>query len=232
MNNIASNTVVSGALNSEEHQSRAESVAKVKALYGDITASPCPFTQAEIDELDSTKELLVYLPKGLSATDLCSRWDIKINTDLSTENMIRSVMITEDQWFVCSASATPELINDSGKASKRIYEDQGLHGMDLRRYLAFLETFKAHFGTYPDQTYWCFLLSGSYDRSGISVIGFDSYGVLSHHGWMKNFKAKFAGSRYIVIAPRIEITEATADVPRAYRGKKSADNQEAGLDRS
>jgi hypothetical protein len=35
---------------------------------------------------------------------------------------------------------------------------------------------------------------------------------------MKNFKAKFVGSRYCVLAPRLEITDDTASLPRAYRG--------------
>ena len=144
--------------------------------------------------------------------------------------MIKNVMIQEDQWFITSASKTPELLYQSGVAAKRIYEDEGLHGMDLRRYLAFVATFKERFNELPDQTYWTFLLSGSYDRSGVSIVGVDVYSVLSHHGWMKDFKAKFVGSRYVVLPPRIEITSATQALPRAYRGRKDKAGREASMD--
>ena len=69
--------------------------------------------------------------------------------------------------------------------------------------------------------------AGGFD---LAVVGFDKHGVLSHHGWMKNFKSKFSGSRYICIAPRIEITDETKGLPRARRGSKSRANREADLD--
>ncbi|MBU2100002.1 hypothetical protein KKB11_02105, partial [Candidatus Micrarchaeota archaeon] len=136
------------------------------------------------------------------------------------EKMIRNVMTKENQWFIVSASKTPEMLYKSARYSNRIYEDEGLHGMDFRRYLAFAATFKAKFDNFPDKTYWTFLLSGTYDKSGVSIVGFDSNGILSHHGWMKDFKAKFCGSRYIVIPPRIELAPETEKLPRAYRGQK------------
>lgn len=202
----------------------------VTTLYGDIPMAPCPFTEREIAELEETGEMLVYLPKEISAKALCERFGIVPNVDLDAEKMIRSIMVAEDQWFVTSASKTPELIYQSGQKAQRVYEDQGLHGMDLRRYLAFSASFRLRNDAFPDLTYWTFLLSGSYDRSGVSVVGFDKHGVLSHHGWMKNFKSKFSGSRYIVIAPRIEITSETADLPRARRGEKNRDGREADVD--
>ncbi len=202
----------------------------VNAMYGNVEMAPCPFTEREVAELDSTGEVLVYLPKQLTPAELCRRWGIEANVDLESEKMIRSIMVAEDQWFVTSASKTPEMIYQSGQAAQRVYEDQGLHGLDFRRYLAFCATYRLRNDDWPDKTYWCFLLSGSYDRSGVSVVGFDKHGVLSHHGWMKNFKAKFCGSRYAVIAPRIEITKDTADLPRARRGVKNRENREADMD--
>jgi hypothetical protein len=202
----------------------------VQALYKDLDPAPCPFTDKEIEELERNGELLVYLPKGLSMSDLCERWGIKANVDFSNEKMIRNAMTNVDHWFVTSADKTPELLYRSGQIARRTYEDEGLHGMDVRRYLAFCATFKWKFDSWPDQSYWTFLLSGSYDRSGVSVIGFDEHGILNHHGWMRNFKAKFAGSRYVVLAPRIEITRETADLPRAYRGKRGMAGLEAGMD--
>lgn len=204
--------------------------AHISELYGTVEIAPCPFTARELDELENRNEMLVYLPAALSPKEMCRRWQIKCNVDFDNEKMIRSVMMTENQWFITSASKTPELIYQSAQVTKRIYEDDGLHGMDLRRYLAFVAAFRHRFDTYPDQAYWTFLLSGSYDRSGISVVGFDAHGVLNHHGWMKNFKAKFVGSRYVVIAPRIEVTEETELLPRAYRGEKGARGQEAAMD--
>ncbi len=202
----------------------------IKALYGDIEVAPCPFTPTEVAELESTGELLVYLPKGITPREMCTRWGIAANVDLENEKMIRSVMVAEDQWFVTARSSTPELIYQSGQAAQRLYEDQGLHGLDFRRYLAFVGAYRFLEDDWPDKTYWTFLLSGSYDRSGVSVVGFDKHGVLSHHGWMKNFKAKFCGSRYAVIAPRIEITRETSNLPRARRGSKARENREADLD--
>lgn len=203
----------------------------VQELYGSEAETPCFFTKREIEGLRETNELLVYLPKKLRVAEMCRRWGIHTNVDLEHEKMIRSVMIAEDQWFVASASATPELLNVSAKKARRIYEDEGLHGMDMRRYVAFCAHYRLLNGAWPDDTYWSFLLSGSYDRSGVSVVGFDKHGVLSHHGWMKNFRAKFCGSRYIVIAPRIEITPDTRDLPRARRHDNRRVNLEASLDR-
>lgn len=203
--------------------------AYVKSLYGDIDISECPFTEEEINELSETKELLVYLPAKLTMQELCDKFNIKANVNFENETMIRNTMVSEDQWFIASNSQVPELINKTGIFAKRIYEDEGLHGMDFRRYLAFAATFKHYFGEFPDHTYWCFLLSGSYDRSGVSVVGFDSKGVLSHHGWMRNYKAKYCGSRYIVIPPRIEILRSTKSLRRAKRGDGSAEGKESGI---
>ena len=202
----------------------------VRALYNDIAPVSCPFTDKEIAELEQNNELLVYLPKNLTMSELCQRWGIRANVDFANEKMIRNAMANVDHWFVTSAEKTPELIYKSGQSAKRTYEDEGLHGMDVRRYLAFCATFKWKFDTLPDQSYWTFLLSGSYDRSGVSVIGFDEHGILNHHGWMRNFKAKFTGSRYVVLAPRIEVTRETETLPRAYRGKRGVSGLEAGMD--
>ncbi|OGL65529.1 hypothetical protein A3B21_01515 [Candidatus Uhrbacteria bacterium RIFCSPLOWO2_01_FULL_47_24] len=202
----------------------------VQKLYGSVVASPCPFTKEEIAELEKTNELLIYLPAALSMQELAERFGIKTNVDFDNEQMIRNVMVSEDQWFVTSASKTPELLYTSGQNALRIYENEGLKGMDFRRYLAFAATFKEKFGNFPDDTYWTFLLSGSYDRSGVSVVGFDRHRVLSHHGWMKDFKAKFAGSRYVVLAPRIEITSETQKLKRAYRGSNEVSGRGAATD--
>lgn len=202
----------------------------VSGLYGSVAAAPCPFTEREIAELKERKELLVYLPAKLSIAQLCKRFGIKTNIDFKNEKMIHNVMTTEHQWFIASASKAPELLYTSGQNALRVYEDEGLKGMDFRRYLAFAATFKDTFGNFPDQTYWTFLLSGSYDRSGVSIVGFDHYDILSHHGWMKDFKAKFAGSRYVVFSPRVEITTETQKLKRAYRGSTKIEGREAATD--
>ena len=217
-----------GGGKTEEFQMKEHEI--ITALYGSIEVAPCPFTRQEREELDDRGEMLVYLPAGLKPGEMCRRWGIAANIDFDNERLIRTVMLSENQWFVTSKSKTPELIYQSAQAAKRIYEDDGLHGMDLRRYLAFAATFKARFDQLPDQLYWVFLHSGSYDRSGISVVGFDSHGVLNHHGWMKNFKAKFVGSRYVCIAPRIEVTLDTEALPRAYRAQRGWRGQEAAMD--
>jgi hypothetical protein len=202
----------------------------IQALYGNIEVAPCPFTAKERAELDEVDEMLVYVPAGLTPAQMCKKWGIRANIDFENEKMIRTVMSSEDQWFATSKAKAPELIYQSGQAAKRIYEDDGLHGLDLRRYLAFAATFRARFDTLPDNLYWVFLHSGSYDRSGISIVGFDSHGVLNHHGWMRNFKAKFTGSRYACIAPRIEVTRDTEALDRAHRGRRGWQGQEAGVD--
>lgn len=177
----------------------------------------CPFTNQEISELEKTNEMLVYLSADLSAQELCKIFGIRTNIDFENEKMIRNVMINEEQWFITSANEVPELMNKSGRYSRRIYEARGLHGMDLRRYLAFVGEFKHRYRKFPDQQYWTFLLSGSYDRSGTSIAGFDKNGILSHHGWMDDFKKQFVGSRYVVLPPRIELNSETTSIVRAYR---------------
>ena len=201
----------------------------IREVYGQDKFN-CPFTETEIEELERTNELLAYLPANISPKELCDRFRIKTNIDFENEKMIRNVMVSESQWFITSASKTPELLYKSAKFAQRIYEDEGLHGMDLRRYLAFVATYKHKFKEFPDNTYWTFLLAGNYDRSGVSVIGFDRFGVLSHHGWMKDFKTKFCGSRYIVLPPRIEINPQTENLIRAYRGKICEDSKEASME--
>ncbi|MEI2582539.1 hypothetical protein [Scytonema sp. PRP1] len=229
MLHTSSTALLDSQLKQSPSNQKQELASYVKSLYGDIAISECPFTEEEIGELSKTNELLIYLPAKLTMQQLCDRFGIKANVNFENETMIRNTMVSEDQWFIASNSKTPELINETGLFSKRVYEDEGLHGMDLRRYLAFAATFKYYFDEFPDQTYWCFLLSGSYDRSGVSVVGFDAKGVLSHHGWMKNFKAKYCGSRYIVIAPRIEILRSTKSLKRARRGNGSAEGKEASM---
>ena len=214
---------VSGAVNDVELEST------VRALYGDVRPSPCPFTPQEVAELSRTNEMLVYAPKGMTASEMCRRWGFRSNVDFDSDRLIRYTMTTEDHWFVTSMSKTPELMYRSGVAAKRAFEDEGLHGMDVRRYLAFAATYRHRFGVLPDQVYWTFLLGGAYDRSGVSILGFDAHGVLNHHGWMKDFKAKFVGSRYAVLAPRIEVSVHTAPLPRAYRGGGRA-GREADMD--
>ncbi len=170
-----------------------------------------------IAELKRTKETLVYLPSNLSMQELCKLFSFKVNVDLNNERMIRNIMVDEDQWFITSSSKTPEFINKSGRSARRVYEDKGLHGMDLRRYIAFAGILKVRTGELPDDQYWTFLLSGSYDRSGTSIVGFDKNCVLSHHGWMDDFHKQFVGSRYVALAPRIEINDETRMLRRAYR---------------
>lgn len=204
---------------------------KIKKIYKNKEkVSKCPFTEKEISELRKTKEIIVYLPAKIPIKELCNIFEIKSNVNFQNEKMINNVMVNENQWFIVSYNKTPELINKSCQEAKRIYEDEGLYGMDFRRYLAFAGFYKYEFGTFPDKTYWTFLLSGNYDRSGVSIVGFDRNNILSHHGWMKNFKAKFCGSRYVVLSPRVEITSETEKLKRAYRGSKSIENQEASIE--
>ena len=205
-------------MRADDHESQDALRNYVTAHYDGIEMAPCPFVPEEIAELEETNELLVYVPARLKASEMCRMWGIESNVDFDRDKLVRTAMISESHWFITSASATPEHMYKSAVVAKRSYEDDGLHGLDVRRYLAFAATYRWKFGTLPDKMYWTFLLSGSYDRSGVSVVGFDAYGVLSHHGWMKNFKSKFTGSRYAVLAPRIEITPETRHLPRAYRG--------------
>lgn len=201
-----------------------------RLLYGGhITPSPCSFTATERLELHRTGELLVYVPARMTANEMCQLWGFRSNVDFDGDKLIRYTMTSESHWFVAAASKTPEMIYRSAVVAKRSFEDEGLHGMDVRRYLAFAATYRLHHGVLPDQLYWTYLIAGAYDRSGISIIGFDAHGVLNHHGWMKDFKAKFVGSRYAVLAPRVEVTPETKDLPRAYRGGGRA-GREADMD--
>ncbi len=202
----------------------------VKKIYNNLKIDTCPFTDEEISELDKTRELLIYLPSNTTMQELCEIFGIKSSVNFFNETMINNVMVEENQWFITSSNKIPEFLDKSGLESKRLYEDEGLHGMDFRRYVAFAGFYKRKFGEFPDKNYWTFLLSGSYDRSGISIIGFDRNNILSHHGWMKNFKSKFCGSRYIVLPPRIELTTETEKLTRAYRGKKSDQSLESSIE--
>jgi hypothetical protein len=205
-------------------------VSYIESLWPAGTLAKCPFSDEELAELDSLQEILVYLPGRESMQELCKRFSIRSNIDFRHEHLIRCVMTSEDQWFIAARQPVPELLYMTAHHAKRIYEDEGLYGMDLRRYLAFVGTYQAITGSYPDQQYWTFLLSGSYDRSGVSIVGFDHRGILNHHGWMKNFRAKFVGSRYIVLPPRVDRSAPSLLLKRAYRGRTEPSGLESDVE--
>jgi hypothetical protein len=205
----------------------------VYSIYGttEIAVKPCPFTQAEIGELESTNEMLIYVPQEISEGQMIEAGKLVcgFNWDID-KNMIRSPMTDESHWLICSASPIPEMLGQSTQVISRVYEDEGLDGMDFRRYLAFVLTYHHLFNEYPDFRQWCLLVGGNYDRSGISLVGFDKYGHFGHHGWMKNFKAKMSGGRYVVFPPRKHITPETEQLQRARRGKRDKVGHDAGVD--
>jgi hypothetical protein len=55
----------------------------VYGVYGttEIAVKPCPFTQAEIDELESTNEMLIYVPQEISEAQMIETG--KLNTNSS-----------------------------------------------------------------------------------------------------------------------------------------------------
>lgn len=205
----------------------------VHSIYGttEIFVKPCPFTQDEIDELEATNEMLIYVPQEISEGHMieAGKFVCGFNWEVD-KGMIRSPMTDESHWLVCSASPIPEMMGQSTQTISRVYEDEGLDGMDFRRYLAFILTYHHLHNEYPDFRQWTLLVGGNYDRSGISLVGFDKYGHFGHHGWMKNFKAKMAGGRYVAFPPRKHITPETSQIPRARRGMRDKVGHDAGTD--
>lgn len=67
--------------------------AVYRELYDSQETAPCPFTASEIEELESTGEMLVYLPRKLKVSEMCARWGIPTNFDPVRERMIRNVMV-------------------------------------------------------------------------------------------------------------------------------------------
>jgi len=199
----------------------------VKDIYDLDSCSECPFTDEEIEALNGSQEMLVYLPANWTMKQLCEHFGIQSNVCFEYETLIFNVMTKEDQWFICSKKPYPELLYQNANKAKEIYEQEGLLGFDMRRYLAFCGTFNYINGFFPDNQYWTFLLSGKYDGSGISIVGFDKHGILNHHGWMKNFKAKFCGNRYVILAPRVEINDETEKISRGHRGDKGVNGLES-----
>ena len=53
----------------------------VMALYGSPPDVPCPFTEQEIEELERTGEILVYVPARMTANQMCERWGLRSNVD-------------------------------------------------------------------------------------------------------------------------------------------------------
>ena len=194
--------------------------------------SPCPFTDMEIAELEAERdpmdaskprEMLVFLPKKLGPAALCEMWGMQSNLNFEVDSLVRTVMKAVDQWFIASTSRVPEHMYKTGDWIIEFYNrkrfmsgEQRLHGMDIRRYITFAGYHRELFGQLPDEAYWNFLWGASYDRSGILVSGFKR-GILNSHGWMKNWHAKFCGSRYITLAPREEINPETEHLRRVYR---------------
>lgn len=208
-----------------------QALEKSRDKFDPAAVRPCPFTDSEIDELahfrdpedfSKPREMLVFLPKNLAPDALCGMWGIKSNMNFANDGLVNVTMKDVDQWFITSTSRIPEFLSKSGDWIIDFYKgkmngEQRLHGMDIRRYLMFCGFHFEHFGRFPDQGYWNFLWATAYDRSGILVSGFDRFGVLSSHGWMKNWSSKFSGSRYVVLPPRDEVHPETEKIERVYR---------------
>ena len=124
------------------------------------------------------------------------------------------------------------LADHDALAPPRLAERWQALGLDHRegRYLAFVLTYRHLTNEYPDYRQWCLLVGGHYDRSGISLVGFDKFGNFGHHGWMKNFKAKMSGGRYVAFAPRKHINAETELLERPRRGSRNKATHDAGTD--
>ncbi len=189
---------------------------------------PCPFTDGEISELglerdaqdpSKPREMLVFLPKNLSPAELHGMWGLQSNINFDVDRLVGTTMKNLDQWFIIATCSVPEMIDAVCRDIVAEYAhhtngEQVVHGMDIRRYIAFLGYHLDLFGELPDRQYWNFLWGAPYDRSGILISGIDKYGVINSHGWMRNWRAKFAGSRCIVLPPREEINAATEHIQR------------------
>src|SRR5690349_14671513 len=57
----------------------------VLALYGAPPDVPCPFTDAELEELERTGEILVYVPARITANQMCERWGMKSNVNFDAD---------------------------------------------------------------------------------------------------------------------------------------------------
>ncbi|MBU4360818.1 hypothetical protein KKC16_01425 [Patescibacteria group bacterium] len=95
----------------------------IKKFIKNFSVSPCVFTDKEINELKTTEELLIYLPKSLTVKQLCELFEIKSNLDFDNEKNFVNVMTKEDQWFITANSDIPELIHKSARQIEEIYND-------------------------------------------------------------------------------------------------------------
>ena len=101
----------------------------MKNVYQLTNYSDCPFTNNEIIELQSTNELLIYLPADWTMKQLCEHFKIESNINFDNEKLISNVMVKEDQWFIVSNSSHPEMLYEHATKARIVYDEEGLWGM-------------------------------------------------------------------------------------------------------
>src|SRR5689334_11338393 len=98
----------------------------VYGVYGttEITLKPCPFTPAEIDELEQTNEMLIYVAQEISEAEMIETGKLVTNFNWDVEQrMIASPMTDESHWLICSAAPIPEMLGQSTQTISRVYAE-------------------------------------------------------------------------------------------------------------
>lgn len=157
--------------------------------------SPCPFTSEEINLIEERNEIIICIPKEITALELSKLFRIDswavhdLLVDLKTEK--------KDIWLKTSADPTPKFLGVTGIDIKNTIEDNNWIPFSLTYYMVFIARYRYLFNKNPDQRYWIWLSKGRYDRSGMLIAGFDNNDQFNVHGWMPHFSANFLGARYL-----------------------------------
>lgn len=169
-----------------------------------LRLSPCPFSDEEIAGVDSSNEMILCVPRGVTRTQLGELF--RLSSWALTDAMVTETQETEDAWFKTPCAPTPGYLNRTAVEVRRAFEDENRLGFSLERYLVFVARFRHLTGRYPDFRYWTWLLRGRYDRSGMLIAGFDPLGRFSVHAWMPHFQASFLGARPLETARSVRVS--------------------------
>ncbi|MEK3767407.1 hypothetical protein MKY14_02565 [Paenibacillus sp. FSL R5-0887] len=159
------------------------------------------FTREELEEADRRNEIILCVPQGVSRKQLGCLFNIR-NWALESE-LVAATPEVEDFWFTVPRTTEPNMLDRTAVEIQRTYKKTGKLGMSLERYLVFVARMRHLTGQTPDIRTKMWITNGKYEGKAMLVVGFDSAGEFTAHGWMPNFHSPMVGGRYTWIPDHI-----------------------------
>lgn len=185
----------------QDYESWFKSIGIEATAGRPFTLDRCPFTREELAKAAADGWIPVVSPKGLTAHQLAEAF--RFRTWATADPLVTAPPEEEDLWFLTPGDLEPADANVPARDIRQRYEDSGMLGLSLQRYMIVVARLRHLTGQLPDYRWWVWIMRGRYDRSGYLIAGFDPNRMFSVHAWMPSFRASFVGSRPIRICERI-----------------------------